>query len=229
MAFFSVPKIKVLVTRVREESLSGKLVEMLKDVEMVECHALPDNWDITELSTYPTNLGDFDIVYNCSGITLNEAVYQHNPINAQRVYNVNVIGAMNLTTEYAKQRSAKHLEGCIVHVGSTGSRKVFTNCSAYCSSKAALAHYVQCAGYELRSSGISVIGIHPGNIKDTQMTKNVQLDLQNNRGMSAEQVDKIYSEAHDPYEVASFLASMIGVPHKDVTGENFYLGQGWKG
>jgi len=222
-------RMRILVSRIRKESLSGKLVEALNEIPDVEIHGLPDDWDITDPSTFPSNLGEFDIVYNCSGITLNEAVYQHNFVNAQRVFNVNVVGAMNLTTEYAKQRNTNQLGGCIVHVGSTGSRKVFTNCSAYCASKAALAHYVQCAGYELRKSGIAVIGVHPGNINGTQMTKNVQLDLQVNRGMSPEQVDKIYSEAHDPYNVASFMVSLIGMPLLEITGENFYLGQGWKG
>lgn len=227
MAFKS--KLKVLISRIRKDSLSGKIAELLGDAADIELHGLTDDWDITELQTYPDNLGDFDMIYNCSGITLNESVYQHNFINAQRVFDVNVLGAMNLTTEYAKQRNVKQLGGCIVHVGSTGSRKVFTNCSAYCASKAALAHYVQCAGYELRKSGIAVIGVHPGNINGTQMTKNVQLDLQQNRGMSSEQVDKIYSEAHDPYDVASFMVGLLGMPLLDITGENYYLGQGWKG
>jgi NAD(P)-dependent dehydrogenase (short-subunit alcohol dehydrogenase family) len=227
MAFKS--KLKILISRIRKDSLSGKLAEVLSEINYVEINGLPNEWDITDISTYPTNLGEFDMIYNCSGITLNEAVYQHNPINAQRVFNVNVIGAMSLTTEYAKARNAKQLGGCIVHVGSTGSRKVFTNCSTYCSSKAALAHYVQCAGYELKKSGIAVIGVHPGNINGTQMTKNVQLDLQVNRGMSPEQVDKIYSEAHDPYDVATFMVGLLGMPMLDITGENFYLGQGWKG
>lgn len=220
---------KVLITRVRPQSLSGHIAGLLIDREDFQVDAMPDSWDITDLSTYPSNLGDYDIIYNCTGITLNEDVLHATYTEMQRVMDINIVGAMALTSAYANARIAQKLGGIIVHVGSTGSRTVFTNCSAYCASKAALAHYVKCAGYELKPHDISVIGVHPGNLAGTQMTKNVQLGLINNRGMSQEQVDKIYSEAHDPVDVAQFCVNLMAMPLFDMTGENYYLGKGAKG
>jgi NAD(P)-dependent dehydrogenase (short-subunit alcohol dehydrogenase family) len=219
---------KLLLTRVREESLSGKIAEMLNNPEnkFIDVYALPCTWDITDINTYPGDLGEYDYIINTSGITLNESVLQHEPNDARKVFDVNIIGAMNLTSEYARVRDG---EGVIIHIGSTGSRKVFTNCSAYCASKAALAHYIQCAAYELKEERISVIGVHPGNMKGTHMTKLVQRDLQVVRGMKSEQIQNIYKDAHDTYDVASFIVNLLSMPFADITGENFYLGQGWKG
>ena len=223
---------KILLTRVRNESLSGKIVEMLKapDNRMIDLYALPCTWDITELNTYPSNLGEYDGIINTTGITLNEPIIKHNLYNARQVFDVNVIGAMTLTSEYAQSRIKASAEGgFIIHIGSTGSRKVFTNCSAYCASKAALAHYIQCAGYELKKNNISVIGVHPGNINDTQMTNQVKMDLKLNRNMSNEEITKIYEDAHSVYDVALFIINLLSMPMADISGENFYMGRGWKG
>ena len=222
-------RLRVLLTRVRPESLSGKIVELLDspENETIDVHALPCTWDITKLETYPDDLGEYDAIINTAGITLNESVLHHSLWNARKVFDVNVVGAMTLTSAFARARFRRG--GLIVHVGSTGSRKVFTNCSAYCASKAALAHYIQCAGYELKKDRIAVLGVHPGNIKGTNMTKKVQLDLQLNRGMSPEKVSKIYEEAHDPYDVATFIINLLNMPLMDISGENYYLGQSWKG
>lgn len=219
---------RILITRLREESISGCLYNRLVDAGHKVSY-LGHDWDITDYSTYPINLGEYDVVFNCTGITLNQSVLQMTQTETQNVFNVNVVGAAMLTSSYANACKNLGLKGLIVHVGSVGSRKVFTNCSAYCASKAALAHYIQCAGYELKKDSISVVGIHPGNIKDTSMTRQVQYDLMSNRRMSPDQVGIIYKDAHDVNDVADFMLSILGMPWKDITGENFYLGQGWKG
>lgn len=222
-------KLRILVTRIKPESLSGKIYKVLESVENVSVDCLDSNFDITNAHSYPIELGDYDIVYNCSGITLNESILQHKHDQAEKVFNVNAIGAMTLTSEYAKERIKKNLGGLIFHIGSTGSRKVFTNCSAYCASKAALAHYIMCAGYELKKQGIIVIGVHPGNMTGTQMTNMVQDDLRNNRGMTQEQIDSIYAEASDVEDIAGMMVNLINFPLYDMSGENIYIESGRKG
>lgn len=190
---------------------------------------LDNKWDITSLETYPDDLGHYDVIFNCTGITLNQDVLSMNEIDTMKVFKVNVVGAAMLTSAYANARKNLGLNGLIVHVGSVGSRKVFTNCSAYCASKAGLAHYIQCSGYELKKHGISVIGVHPSNIKGTQMTHRVQDELISNRDMTYQQVVDIYEDAHCVEDVVDFMLSVLNMPWTEVTGENFYLGQGWKG
>lgn len=218
----------VLISRVRPASLSGHIAALLTQRDDIRVDSLSDDWDIRCEKTYP-DLSQYDIIYNCTGVTLNEPVISNNFQAMQKIMDINITGAMLLTAKYAQDRANTGEGGIIVHIGSTGSRTVFTNCSAYCASKAALAHYVKCAGYELKSKGICVIGVHPGNIAGTQMTAAVQHGLIQNRGMSQEQVDKIYSEAHDPDDVAQFCVNLMAMPLFDMTGENYYLGNGHKG
>lgn len=220
---------KILITRLREGSISGCLNQILKQQDYHEIRWMGNYWNIADLSTYPNDLHEFDVVFNCSGITLNQSVLDLDKIDIMKVFKVNVVGAAMLTSAYANARKNLGLNGLIVHVGSTGSRKVFTNCSAYCSSKAALAHYIQCAGYELKKDNISVVGVHPGNIRRTQMTNQVIRDLVSIRDMSLQQIEEIYKDAHNVEDVANFMISIMEMSWKDITGENFYMGQGWKG
>ena len=125
------------------------------------------------------------------------------------ILTVNMLGAMQLTAEYAKDCQKNNKTGAIFHIGSIGSRKVMTNCSAYSASKAGLAHYIHCAGYELKSIGMKVIGIDPPNLLGTPMTQKVQDGLINNRGMSLEQVNKIYADAADPFIVGKVISRLV--------------------
>ena len=225
MAFKQLPKI--LVSRVREESLSGAIFNTLKGLEDFEVSAFPYDMDITQPRTYP-DLSTYDMIFNCSGMTLNESVLQHNYQNAKKVLDINIGGAMTLTSEFAKARIARNLGGVIIHIGSMGAKTIFTNCSAYCASKAALAHYVECAGYELKKHNIYILGVHPGNIIGTQMTNQVVGELINNRGMTPEQVETIYKDAHNVQDVADLCVNLLALPLWNMTGENIYLANGHK-
>jgi short-subunit dehydrogenase len=223
--------LKILLTKVRKESLSGALLKILSGESPNEVRYMGNVWCIDALCTYPSVefLSEYDVIINTTGKTLNQSVLDFEYNNTMNIFSVNTAGAMLLTSRFAKTKISSGDKGLIIHVGSTGSRKVFTNCSAYCASKAALAHYIQCAGYELKNKNISVVGIHPGNIEGTKMTNQVKEDLIKKRGMTQEQIEKIYSDAHDVKDVANFICQVINMPWNDITGENFYMGNGWKG
>jgi short-subunit dehydrogenase len=181
---------KVLLTRVREESLSGRIRKIIlerPELNIEKVDYLDKYWNICDFLSYPDNLDEYDVVINTSGRTLSQSVLQHNQTDATAVFEVNVLGAMTLTTEYARARTSynrinnHNFPSVIIHIGSTGSRTVFTNCSAYCASKAALAHYINCAAYELKSENVYVVGVHPGNMIGTHMTQIVQNSLKTER------------------------------------------------
>jgi len=217
---------KVLISRINERSLSGYLYFNL--FENYEVNCLTQEWDITIPESYPTNLGIYDVVINCTGITLNQSVEEFSMYDSMKIFETNVIGAMLFTSMYTQDRISTGKQGAIIHIGSVGARKVFTNCSAYCASKAALAHYIMCAAYELKGK-INVIGVHPGgNLIGTKMTQNVQNELITQRGMTKEQVEKIYADGQSPCSIASFIEALINCNLEDMSGENFYLGKSWK-
>ena len=212
---------KVLMTRHKEDSL-GYYIQ--RHLERGGCEVTVMQNNVLETFDF-TNLGSFDRVINLAGKTLNQPISEFDCDESEEVILVNLLGAMNLTAAYAKHR---HKGGVIFHTGSIGGRKVMTNCSAYSASKAGLDHYVHCAGYELKKQNIYVVGIDPCNLLGTPMTVEVQRGLVENRGMSQEQVDKIYADAGDTERVGKLYADMVMMGStvlELLSGENIILGK----
>ena len=223
---------KIMTTKIREGSLSQAVALGLQEMGH-DVYALSDGKDI-RLADYwgpKTIEPDTQVLINTAGITDNNPVGSWDIRRLDQIVSVNLIGAMQLTESFLKATMYNPAPKLIVHVGSMGARKVFTNCAPYCAAKAGLSHYVACAGYELRTEGkFNIIGIHPDNIRDTPMTRRVQRDLAENRGMSQEQIDKIYERAIPVDYLAGFIVDLIARTEnwKWINGENFYLGAGDK-
>lgn len=212
---------KILITRFSNKGVGDYLYKELvgqgHEVDVFQ-------GDINAPESYiGVDLTEYDRVVNVAGVTLNEPVVQMDYDNSVKVLSVNLLGAMMLTSEYAKQRVE---DGAIFHVSSIGSRKVMTNCSVYSASKAGLSHYISCAGWELKGNNIAVVGFNPANILNTNLTLNVQKGLRENRGMSQEQIDAIYKDALDPEVLAKYMARTITATTPEVmmvSGESLFL------
>ena len=222
---------KILTTKIREGSLSQAVALRLKELGH-DVYALPDGKDIRLADYFGPKViePDTQVLINTVGVTGNNPVGQWDIKQLDQIVSVNLTGAIMLTESFYRVTNQHPLPKLIVHIGSAGSRKVFTNCSPYCAAKAGLAHYVACAGYELREGKFNIIGIHPDNIEGTPMTKRVKQDLLDNRGMTEEQIRKIYERAIPVERLANFIADLVNKPDcwKWMNGENFYLGAGCK-
>lgn len=212
---------KILITRFRKkgvgEYLYNELVKQGHEVDIL-------HGDINDPEIYNhVDLTSYERVINVAGVTLNQPVTQMDYKDSNKVVSVNLMGAMMLTSEYAKQRVE---DGAIFHISSIGSRKVMTNCSVYSATKAGLSHYISCAAWELKGSKIAVVGFNPTNILDTSLTLNVQKGLRENRGMSQEQIDAIYKDALDPKVLAEYMVRTITASTPEVmmvSGESLFL------
>lgn len=212
---------KILITRFREKGVGEYLYnELTKQGHEVDVLL----GDINEPATYEgLDLTSYDRVVNVAGVTLNQPVIQMEYEDSSKVISVNLLGAMMLTSEYAKQRIE---DGAIFHISSIGSRKVMTNCSVYSATKAGLSHYISCAGWELRNNKIAVVGFNPANILNTSLTLDVQKGMRENRGMSQEQIDAIYKDALDPEVLAKYMVRTITATTPEVmmvSGESLFL------
>jgi NAD(P)-dependent dehydrogenase (short-subunit alcohol dehydrogenase family) len=223
--------LKILTTKVREGSVSGVLVDLLVK-QGYEVNSLRSGLDVRQAQYWPAGAipADTDILINTVGVTDNDPTGQWDLQRIDKVISTNLTGAITLTEAFYNATKHKKGEKLVIHIGSAGSRKVFTNCAAYCASKAGLAHYVSCVGYEMRDKGFNIVGVHPDNIAGTPMTNRVQRDLIENRGMAAEAVEGIYKRAINAEQLALYISQLVAnnACWKFMTGENYYLGAGCK-
>ena len=216
----------VLTTKTRPGSVSEAVLQGLRAWGFPTI-ALPPEFDVLK-DSFSVPEGT-QVLVNTIGVTDNNPVGSWTQDRMDRIVRTNLLGPMLLTEAFLNQTSPS-VPRLIIHVGSTGSRKVFTNCAPYCASKAGLAHYVTCAGFELRDTQTSIIGIHPDNILGTPMTQSVQKELIDNRGMKQEQVDNIYKRAIPVEVLAQVIVDLVRDTGswKFKNGENLYLGSGCK-
>jgi short-subunit dehydrogenase len=223
---------KILTTKARKGSVSGVLTELLT-IQGHEVTNLRNGLDIRQAGFWQANTipADTQVLINTVGVTDNDPTGSWNINRVDQVISTNLVGSIMLTEAfYNATKHNRNTKKLVIHIGSAGSRKVFTNCAPYCASKAGLAHYITCVGYELRDKNFSIIGIHPDNIAGTPMTNKVRKDLVENRNMAEEAVSKIYQRAIDTDTLSEYIVSIVNSENGWgwMTGENYYLGAGCK-
>jgi 3-oxoacyl-[acyl-carrier protein] reductase len=123
----------------------------------------------------------------------------------QRMIEVNVLGAANLTWAVARHLIARGTGGAIVNVGSRGAFRGEPDHPAYAASKAALHAFAQSAAVSLAPHNITVTAIAPGFVATERQTGK----LTGAEG-AALRADSPYGRVGTPEEIAAaivFLAS----------------------
>lgn len=125
------------------------------------------------MKTLTDQLGGLDIVIANSGIGERKSAFSsHHWEIARETLSVNVLGAIH-TLEFAKNYFLKHRHvGQLVGMSSVAAVRGFPKTAAYCTSKAALATYLEAIRGELAGGGIDVISIHPGFIRTPMTSEN---------------------------------------------------------
>ncbi|MDI6840460.1 MAG: SDR family oxidoreductase [bacterium] len=213
------------VTKVRPGSISdaikNKLLELGYEVIVPE-----ENWDIREGYPFPL---DCKVLVNTAGVTDTAEADEWDWDKTDRIISTNLTGAIKLTSDFIRDTSRTEGTKTIIHLGSLWSRKHATNGAAYCASKAGLAHFVACIGYDAKlkfGDEFVVVGLHPGNVDGTPLTRRVKAQLRNERGFTLEQVEDLYRGTITPTEIADVVAKVLGC--KWLNGENIYLANGDK-
>lgn len=214
---------KISLTKVKQGSISEAICTKLRAAghEVFIPHR---GWDIR---TCKVDLSEFDVLINTAGITHSAAPHEWTDHRIQDVISTNLSGAITLTSKYVHDRRGKQGENTIIHIGSLWSRKHATNGAVYCASKAGLAHYIACMGYDLNLNypdEFTIVGIHPGNVIGTPMSKKVISTIKESRPDM--DTNALYAGCITPNEIADEVISCIG--KKWLSGENIYLGGGDK-
>ncbi len=111
-------------------------------------------------------LGAFDILVTCAAVYPNEPLLEMSGDDWDRVFGVNVRGAMLATQAVARRWIERGTRGSIVHLSSGAGTSARRGAAAYCGSKAALNMLVEVAALELGPHGIRVNAVAPGLVMD---------------------------------------------------------------
>lgn len=115
-------------------------------------------------------LGPLDILVNNSGVALTKAALEMSEADWDYVVDTNLKGAWLVAQAVAKGMVARGRGGRIINIASIASSVVLGQLSAYCASKAGLAHLTRALAVEWARHDIQVNAIAPGYI-ETDMNK----------------------------------------------------------
>lgn len=134
------------------------------------------------VATVVAKAGRLDILANCAGIQISRGLLETSLEDFQRVFAVNVQSVF-LGTRAAVAAMVPQGTGAIVNIASNYANIADGLNTAYCASKAAVAHFTKAAALDCAARGttIRVNSVHPGCI-DTPMLEREIADVAAKRG-----------------------------------------------
>lgn len=166
-----------------------------------------------------------DILINCAGINITGWLENFAEHDWDRVIDVNAKGIFTMS-RWALE-SLKNSKGTILNIVSNASHMPMTTSLAYNASKGA-AHIMtlQLARELTKRHGITVFGISPNKLRGTRMSEDIERQVVEHRGWTAEfarqyQLNALLAgEETEPMLVAEFIAFLLSSKdrHKFLTG-----------
>lgn len=146
-----------------------------------------EDLDITDemnIERYIEENGPFaEIVYS-AGVQNLQWVHEIETLDLHRIFSVNVFGFILLVGSHVDMYPEDELRVAVVV--SDAAEKPMRTSTAYCASKAALAMSVKTLAREL-APGAIIVGVSPGVVEDTGMTRQLEEDIPTTRGWTKEQ------------------------------------------
>ncbi|MEM9393315.1 MAG: L-iditol 2-dehydrogenase [Pseudomonadota bacterium] len=131
--------------------------------------ALAVQMDVTDtdsieraISQISEAFGPIDILINNAAVFTAAPIVEIEQSDYQRVFDINVAGALFTLQAVARHMIAHGVKGKIINMASQAGRRGEALVAVYCASKAAVISLTQSAGLNLISSGINVNAIAPG-------------------------------------------------------------------
>ncbi|MBM1107812.1 SDR family NAD(P)-dependent oxidoreductase [Aurantibacter crassamenti] len=163
-----------------------------------------------------TEQGQIDVLINNAGMLLYGALEEASEKEVQRIYDVNVFGAMRVANEVLPQMR-KSRKGKIINVTSLAGLVETPTFGHYCATKHALEGYTKTLSHEVAPFGIQVALVKPGEyytniFENAVFSENKIADYEFLREILNEQVEaRISAEDNNSQEVAQLITKLVEV------------------
>jgi 3-oxoacyl-[acyl-carrier protein] reductase len=209
----------------RISSLITKISALPNPPEAVGCKvdlSAPSASDtvLASLNSWLGPSSQIHILVNNAGVEVNKPLGSITVDDYEKVFNLNVRGALLLTQGLLPRFSPK--DNRIINIGSVGARAGFASLGLYCASKAALEGLTRCWAAELGGNGTTVNQINPGP---------VQSDMLDNIPKEIVEMQKANTPVQHRLgtidEVARIVAWLAGPDSAWITGQVISASGGW--
>ncbi|GBG94099.1 short-chain dehydrogenase [Ligilactobacillus salitolerans] len=153
-----------------------------------------------------TTIGPIDVLVNNAGFGLMENMLDFSMDIAEKMFRVNVLGAMYMTKYTALQMAERH-RGAIINIASIAAKIQTPKSAVYAASKAAVLAYSNAIRLELKPLGISVLTVNPGPIRT---------HFFDYADKSGHYLDSISGLVLEPEKLAAKIVSTIGTSKREI-------------
>jgi NAD(P)-dependent dehydrogenase (short-subunit alcohol dehydrogenase family) len=170
----------------------------------------------------PSSVEWLDVIINCAGINSNAWFEDVSDESNHSLMNVNAFGIVKMTQHFLEQ--LKKSRGTVINIVSNAAHIPMTSSLAYNMSKAAALMCTKQMAHELTPKyGITVFSISPNKLAGTEMSKQIEENVQKVRGWSPEYAAEYQKRAlmHGLETPPEAVARLIG--HLIESGDMKYL------
>lgn len=168
--------------------------------------------DVADASGFPV-FDRVDVLVNCAGVNRIAWLEDLTESNWDEVMDTNAKGIAAMTQALLPQLRASG--GTVLNIVSNASHVPMRGSAAYNASKGAAAILSKQMARELISDGITVFAISPNKLADTGMSNDIDVQVQQTRGWTAQQAREyqlaglLTGKETDPDKLAEFIGFLL--------------------
>ncbi|MAV83128.1 MAG: oxidoreductase [Pelagibacteraceae bacterium] len=171
-------------------------------------------------------LGKIDILFNHAGTIIVKPLHESTEEDYDRLMNINVRSAF-MTCNQVIPNMLKNGGGSIVITSSIGGEKGFSYESLYCMTKGAVLQLARSIAVEYRDNNIRCNAVCPGFVKTDHGLREIEeLDGLGQKWNEAD-LHSVQGRICNPEEVASAVLYLASDDARFITGNAFYVDNGW--
>lgn len=184
-------------------------------------------FDVRETITH--DMRDYQALIMFHGVSVMNWLENASPLDVKNMIDVNLYGTINVTAKFVRDTISNPSRKKIISIGSMAYNRVLNASSAYCASKAGVAHFIRCAAWELAPKGYDVYCIHPSNVDDSPMHADTVASIQNYRNISKEEAEAYWGSGYvrgrslKKEEISNLVQFLLSPEAEFLSGQQFEM------